>query len=359
MKRYDWHALEPARPLASADARYVPRPWGGGDRLAVLVRNGLTPIVVTGPLGSGKTTELRHAAGLLGDDTAGFAIEVEKLLPPEDLRPELLLWEIAHHLIDTIVERDPEARPSRALVEDIRASDPRLPRGSGIARTPTEIARMVLAEVRLLTGRSRVALLVDGIDQADHDRATAAIRALLSLRHDADLVIVVAPALAHGPDSHEVLAHVRVWWLPAIPVASEAGRKHLARIVARRLDHKTLPKALHEVVDRAAVQSGGVTRLFLHLVQDAALYASAEGRVRPNAETLTHAIRDHADALRRVLVAGDLDALAKASDTDGLEVPADRKVRLLAHNALLEYPEGELSVVRPHPLLHALIANRR
>lgn len=359
MKRYDWHAIDPARPLAGDDPRYVSRPWGGGDRLAVLVRNGLTPIVLTGPLGSGKTTELAHAASLLGHETAGFEIAVDRLLPPEDLRPELLLWEIAHHLIDTIVARDPDARPSRALVEDIRASDPRLNRGSGIARTPVEIARMVLAEVRLLTGRSRVALLVDGLDQVPPERASVAVKALLGLRHDADLVIVVAPALAHGPASHEVLAHVRVWWLPAIPVTTAEGRAHLARIVARRLDHKSLPKALREVVERAATQSGGVTRMFLHLVQDAALYASAEGRARPTTETLSHAIRDQADALRRVLVAGDLEALAQATETDGLEVPADRKVRLLAHNALLEYPEGDLSVVRPHPLLHPLIANRR
>ena len=42
--------------------------------------------------------------------------------------------------------------------------------------------------------------------------------------------------------------------------------------------------------------------------------------------------------------------------TDGLDVPPDRKVRLLSHNLLLEYEDGPARVVRPHPLLRPLLA---
>lgn len=358
MARYDWHALEPARALEAGDARHVPRPFGGGERLAVLVDNGLTPIALTGPLGSGKTTELRRALSLLGDRTWGVEIPVDLLLRPEDLTPDVLLWEICQYVLDHVLENDPDVRPSRALVDDIRASDPRLPRGQGIYRKPLELAELVLAEVRELVGRDRVALFVDGLDQAPPERAKAAVRALLPLQHHAELVVVVAPALAHGPLSHDVVARMRVFWLPSIPPDTDEGRRYLRAIVARRLGRRRLPKSLDDVVDEAAAHSGGVTRLFLHLVQDAALYATAEGRVRPTPDTLSHAIRDRADAMRRVLVAGDLEALAAAEETDGLEVPEDRKVRLLAHNALLEYPEGDHTVVRPHPLLRRLLDQR-
>jgi len=358
MTRYDWHALQPARALSPDDPRYVPRPWGGGDRLAVLVRNGLTPIALTGPLGSGKTTELRRALALLGETVHGVEVPADLLVPLDDLSPDVLLWELARYLLDHVLERDPDLRPSRALVDDIRASDPRLPRGGGIHRKPLDLVRLVLAEVADLVDHERVGLLIDGLDKAQPDRARAAIRALLPLQHDDELVVVVSPALANGPRSHEVLAHMRVWWLPSIPADSEEGLRYLRRIVTRRLERRQLPKSLKPVADRAAAESGGVTRTFLRLVQDAALYATAEGRVRPTPETLSHAIRDRADAMRRILVAGDLEALANALGTDGLEIPEDRKIRLLAHNALLEYPDGEGSVVRPHPLLAPLLARR-
>ncbi len=358
MPSLPWHALDPARSLPPDDPRYIPRPWGGGDHLATLIRHGLTPIAVTGPSGSGKTTELRRAAGLLGDDIHGVDVPIDLLVGPDDLRPDLVLWELSQFLIDDVLSRDPDAQPSRALIDDLRASDPRLPRGQGFYRRPVELAELVLAEVRVLTGRSRVALLLDGLDGASEESARVLVRALLSLQHDADLVVVVPPALAQGPDSHDIVTHMRVFWLPSIPTDDPSGLRYLRRLIATRLGLRGLPKGLGALVDRAAEQSGGVTRIFLHLVQDAALFAEAAGRSRPTEAALDAAVRDRADAMRRLLIAGDLDALAAARDTDGLEVPADRKVRLLSHNALLEYPRDGFTVVRPHPLLIPLLARR-
>ncbi|MBW2258339.1 MAG: hypothetical protein JRI25_27595 [Deltaproteobacteria bacterium] len=347
MKQLDWNALEPYRPLPGQDSRYVRRPWGGGDRLAMLVRHGLTPIAVTGPVGSGKTTELHQALQLLRDEVIAIKIPVELLVDLDALQPNLLVYLVAQFVLDKVLEDDPGLVPSRALVADIRASDPRLPRGGGLHHNPPELAELVIAEVKRLLGRDRLALFLDGLDRVSAEGARAAVR-----------VVVVPPALANGPEAHEVLAHMRVFWVPTVPVGSDEGRRYLGKVAAVRLGLKRLVGGMRDLCDKAAEESGGVTRLFLHLVQDAAFYAIAEGRARPGLATLDRAVRDHTDALRRVLVAGDLEALRDADGTDGLDVPVECKVRLLAHNLLLEYEDAEGTVVRPHPLVRRLIARR-
>lgn len=357
-KQLDWHALSPARPLMVGDERYVPRPWGGGDRLAMLVSNGLTPIAVTGPVGSGKTTEMFRALQSLDDGVLGMEVPLDLLVRVEAMDPDVLVYELAQHLLDKTLEGNPDAVPSRALVNDIRASDPRLPRGSGIHHKPAALAELVVAEVCKLVKKPRLALFLDGLDRVGPDQARAAVRALLALRYAADLVVVVPPALANGPDSHEVLAHMRVFWVPTVPVHTKPGLAYLRKIALQRLGLKRLVKGLGATLDRAAETSGGITRLYLHLVQDAAFYAVADGKDRPTKAAMAAAIRDRTDAMRRVMVAGDLEALRDAADTDGLDVPPDRKVRLLSHNLLLEYADGEDRVVRPHPLVQRLIARR-
>jgi len=358
MKQLDWNALEPYRPLPGRDDRYVTRPWGGGDHLALLVRHGLTPIAVTGPVGSGKTTELHRALGCLRDEVIAIEIPVEILVDLDAVRPDLLVYLVAQYVLDKVLEDDPDLVPSKALVADIRASDPRLPRGGGLHHDPPVLAELVIAEVKKLRRKDRVALFLDGLDRVSAEAARAAVRALLSLRYAADLVVVVPPALANGPKAHEVLAHMRVFWVPTVPVGTEDGRRYLGRVAARRLGLKRLSGGMRDLCERAAEESGGVTRLFLHLVQDAAFYAIASGRARPDLAALERAVHDHTDALRRVLVAGDLEALRAADGTDGLDVPVERKVRLLAHNLLLEYEDTEGTVVRPHPLVRRLIARR-
>jgi hypothetical protein len=361
----DWENLAPNRPLGRDDPAYVSRPWGGGDRLAVRIRSGLAPIAVVGTFGSGRSTELHRAHAALAPDVVAISLAVERFCDPSDLSPTSLWFGLARELVEHAAGPDHEIQPSHGIIQDIRASDPQLPRGTGKKRAPLELARMALREIESALGRGRVALLIDGLERAAPDQARSAVRSLLELRDAAHLVMVVAPTLANGPESHDLLSQVRVFSLPTIPVREEPGvpweegRRFLVAIALRRLQVATAPAGLEPQLWRAAVMSGGVPKTFLQLLADAGGYASAEGRDLPSAEDLSGAIRDHTDGLRRVLVEGDLDALAEADGTTGLEVPADRRVRFLSHRLLLEVERGEGLVVHPHPLLQGLVDARR
>ncbi len=64
----DWKALMPHRPLDPGDAAYVDRPADGGRAIADLVIAGKSTVLVAGPVGVGKSTELAAAAqGLQAD----------------------------------------------------------------------------------------------------------------------------------------------------------------------------------------------------------------------------------------------------------------------------------------------------
>jgi hypothetical protein len=119
------------------------------------------------------------------------------------------------------------------------------------------------------------------------------------------------------------------------------GRAFLTQIVCKRLGIAAAPDAAVSVLDRAAEASGGIPRVFLQLVQDAAFYASIAGREWPDADDLRQSMRDQVSSLRRLLRPGDLATLQSARGTDGLEVDVERRVRFLGHGLLLEYGEAE------------------
>jgi hypothetical protein len=54
-------------------------------------------------------------------------------------------------------------------------------------------------------------------------------------------------------------------------------------------------------------------------------------------------------------VAGDIDQLRAADGTTGVEIPEERRLRLLMHGLLLEYRVQQGVVVHPAPLLDSLL----
>src|SRR5690606_21613833 len=115
---------------------------------------------------------------------------------------------------------------------------------------------------------------------------------------------------------------------PASTVATFTGSLEEARakVSARR-----------NLVHDAVHASGGLPRMFLQLMADAATYA----RIRrqgdwPILEDLNDACSDQIDSFRRVLLPGDTAACLAAINTDGRELEIARKVRLMAHGVLLE-----------------------
>lgn len=364
MHRTSWSILADTRALGPGDKRYVPRPWGGGDRLAVLVENGLSPIAVTGPSGSGKTTELNHAARVLGDGAVfPLLLRIDALMSLADATPGVVLFVVAEAMLDRVIAQDPGLIPSRSVIEDIRSSDPRLPRGKGMRRSPTDLIAIVHAEIQRLLGHTgQVALLLDGLDRVAAPVARAAVEGFLDVKDVLPIVVVVDPELATGPKSRSLLTRYRVFGLPAMPVGEEgAGKRgftHLEGVLRARL-HDDYTEEYRAIAFRAAEKSGGVVRTFCEILADAASYAAIEGSPGPTVESLTDAIRDRSDSLRRTLQDGDAEALALASGSDGLEVNLERRIRFLSQGLLLEYAEGENSIVRPHPLLDQVVESRR
>ena len=107
----------------------------------------------------------------------------------------------------------------------------------------------------------------------------------------------------------------------------------------------------------AAFLSGGLPRVFLQLLADAATYALMNnGGEWPEKSNLDDAITDHQEGMRRGLLPGDLQLIRAAEGTQGLELPVDAKVRLLAHGLLLERQTLRGVLLQPHPLLRPLLS---
>jgi hypothetical protein len=339
-------------------SEHVLRPIGSGERLASLIRRGLGPLAVVGPSGAGKTTELDQATGLLASDFTVMNIPVATICPLDDLSAEHVVFGLAQAIVDIQVTSDETFRPPQSLVKDIRASDPRFPRGNGNNVALPELTRLCVGEVIAHTKKTRLVVFLEGLEEATAERALLALRGLWSVTDALDLAVVVPASLAHGPVSHEVLDRMRVFPIPAIPIREDAGpaalegREFLRELVRRRLHLDAIPDDVLPVVDAAGATSGGLPRTFLRLVADAASY----GFGTPTLAGLAEAVDDRVDAYRRVLITGDLQALAAADGTTGLEMPLDKRVRLLEQGLLLEYTKGSDVVVHPHPLLTRLLA---
>lgn len=328
----DWKRLSPHLPVAKGDAAYVKRPFDGAERLAMKVRAGIGPIAVAGPVGCGKSTELAAAAALLEPDFTVLLLQLDRL---RNLRLQDVL--------------DGETFVMGALIGESNA----LGYISSNLYTRDEALRGLRA-LKAARGERELVLLLDGLEKMPAERASEAVAGLMGLRDEAKLVLVVPPSLVTGPDSYALSsADVKLFPIRAVPVEqdfAQAGR-FLKEIAARRLGLSTIPSGLDPVVNKAITASGGLPRLFLQILQDAAGYASLEERTWPSEEDLRNALQDHAESFQRLMREGDAAALAQANGTDGLEIPLERRLRLISHGLLLEYPvPGGRPVVRQHPL---------
>jgi len=314
------------------------------------VRRRLTPIVLTGPPGSGRSTELRRAAHLLSSRSHGRVVHVNWFDDPAEIEPGPFLFKLARYFFEEWGADVDRVHPNPALVEDMRASDPYLAQGSGRTLPPQIIAGIVFEAYAKAYKLDRFALFLDGLDQAPPDRARMVLHKLLEVAHKVDLVVVVGPELTNGTASFEVLDKYRLFPLQSVRTDSGSdGLRWLRNIALHRVGESKLPsRKVGRLISTAAELSGGLPRRFLALLADAAKYSD---RPDPGVRQLTPAADDQALSLRQSLVDGDRAVLNAADGTNGLEVPEDRKTRLLNQGMLLEYPDGKDVKVHPHPLL--------
>ncbi|HEY8209844.1 MAG TPA: hypothetical protein VIG99_20290, partial [Myxococcaceae bacterium] len=73
----DWTRLEPNRPIGPQDDGYVERPDKADLRIADWLLAGRSPILLAGPVGIGKSTELAHASTLLEQVRVAVLVQLD------------------------------------------------------------------------------------------------------------------------------------------------------------------------------------------------------------------------------------------------------------------------------------------
>ncbi len=338
--------LAPHRPLRQGAAEYAQRPESSGSDLADAVRAGWKRIAIVGPMGVGKSTELAAAQQALSQDRFAFRLGLDLSF---DMR-RIEAGEVFLHILTRFLA----ARPNPTIEMAVQmAQDP--------ARGANRDLRRDLAR-RALRAAGDAVLLVDGLEKADDAAARAVAEELFALSDDADVVLVVPMSFAYGPGAAILGEDVRLFpirpvlvWGPPIE-DTVRGKLFLREVALRHLHRPSLAplgsdQALLELVDSASVASGGVPRVLLQLLRDAHRHAMVMRRSPLDLENLEKAEHDHGEQLRRSLLPGDMDALAKAEGQDGSEVPLDRKLRFLLQGHLMEYRRGDRFVMHMAPTL--------
>ncbi len=361
----EWKNLNPGRSLGFGDTYYVPRPeavgGSGSERLVSLVRAGRRAVVVAGPAGSGKSTELAVAAGLLQKEMVVCPVPLDRLGAVHNVATDEALQQIAGHLAAMALSLLRIKLSSEIKRELVAAGVLNTRHANEAPDEPSlsgaEMVLRVAREVRRIGRRGQTVLLIDGLEKCPEATAREVALALLAMRDEIALVIVAPPALVVGPASYDVVSQVRVLPLRALPVRKEAGapwqvtREWFRAVVLKRLGIGQISVGLRTLLDEAVDLSGGVLGGYLQLLSDAAGYAQVMGRESPASKDLSDAARDLSDVLVCLLRDGDIAALGEADGTSGIEVPLDRRLRFLQHGLLLEYDVHDRLVVHPAPLL--------
>ncbi|MBM3268585.1 MAG: ATP-binding protein [Candidatus Sericytochromatia bacterium] len=370
---YDWRALAPHRPLEPGAQEYLAPPSGGGEEIARWIRAGGATLLVGGPTGVGKSTELAHAAGLLQEDRVACLVPLDRWENMRRLTADRLLLRIAGRLVSVAgeglglpISRDlQETLVKAGVLGSQTVQEP----AAGLVTTAPALLRSTLNEVARTSPQGRVTLLLDGLEKVPPGPgALELFDALGSLPESVDLVVVVPWHVAFGPQSELAVRpgeHFKA--LRALEIegaAGEPGRSFLKDLLRRRLGDALVdmsPLAEREkwfatVVDAAAEQSGGIVRTFLQLIAGAGTYARLRDAALPDETDLADAMADQQDSFRRALLQGDTTAILAAEGTDGRELDLGQKVRLMAHGVLLERLRNRLPTLEVHPLARATVS---
>ena len=360
----DWKGLSPQEP-APRDG-YVARPDSVWERVLKRLDQGLAPIAIVGPSGAGKSTELVEVARMLTPHRLVAPCLQDHVQNPGVMafQGEKLLGLAASMLIHRSQGASLGLSDSFLHRWVVPAQPGAFGALSPLFDSPADAMRELIAELKTMRGSQRPLVLLDGLERQDDAAIRSSLDAFRPFLTSLDLVVVLPARWTSDDAFSTVLDGYRIEALRPLAVRAEhgpswrEGRAFLTQIVCKRLGIAAAPDAAVSVLDRAAEASGGIPRVFLQLVQDAAFYASIAGREWPDADDLRQSMRDQVSSLRRLLRPGDLATLQSARGTDGLEVDVERRVRFLGHGLLLEYGEAEETRVFPTPLLEGLLALR-
>jgi hypothetical protein len=350
----NWTALMPHVPLRPGADEYVQRPGSASEEIANWILANRSPVLLGGPAGVGKSTELAHAAKLLQPHRVACLIPLDRMENMRRLAPERLLQLIASRVASLAKEQLHLALSAGLLEESQKSASDRW--------SPSALAQLVLAEVGRLSRQGRITLLLDGLEKVPEGPAALELfDALAALPGEVELVAVIPWHAAFGPRGETIIRAGERFVVAHAPEVDadrgRDGRAFLQDILLRRLQltEEALGPRRSLVID-AAVASGGVPRVFLQLMADAATHAKLRRQEEwPIAEDLKDACTGQVDTFRRLLLPGDAAAAQAAAGTDGRELDLNRKIRLMAHGILLERMREQVPVLEMHPLAQIAI----
>ncbi|HET7504518.1 MAG TPA: hypothetical protein VFK02_26030 [Kofleriaceae bacterium] len=357
----EWTSLMPHAPLHPGARDYIERPGGASEEISHWILANRSPVLLGGPAGVGKSTELANAGKLLQSHRLACLIPLDRWENMRRLGPDELLQRIANRV--AYMARETLHIPfAPGFFEETQKK-------VSERWSPAALAQLVLAEVTRVSERP-VTLLLDGLEKVPEGAGSLELfDALAALAEDVELVAVIPWHAAFGPRAETVIrAGERFVSARALEVEGEQGRdgrEFLKAMLLRRLrlpdsqgsgEAGALDAAQSHLVVDAATASGGIPRIFLQLMADAASYAKLRRQQDwPIIDDLNDACTDQVDSFRRLLLPGDAAAAQAAAGTDGRELELKRKIRLMAHGILLERLRDQVPVLELHPLARKAI----
>jgi hypothetical protein len=364
----DWKELKPHVPLGPGDAQYVERAGSAGDEIAQWILADRSPLLVGGPAGVGKSTELARAAELLQPDRVACLVQLDRLENMRRLSPDRMRLRIAAK-VGYLAQHVLHLPLSQSLKNSLERVNEDL---QGVAVThetsPAVLLNATLTEIIRVSRQGKLTLLIDGLEKVPQGPESLDLfDALALIRDEVELVVIVPWHAAFGPQAETVIrTGERFVAVRALDVQGDAGtlgREVLRRILLQRMSIPDLvlnptTAANANIVSDAIRWSGGLPRVFLQLLADAGSYAKLRrSKPWPIGEDLNDACADQIDSFRRLLLPGDVGAIRAAAGTNGSELELERKIRLMAHGILLERVRDGDRVLEVHPLVHAAFDN--
>jgi len=352
--------------------------------------------LVTGAVGTGKTTQLYRAAEVIrsaGDtcavhvdvsrrhdldkDLAGVLVvlaglELAKLVGEHDseeveaARESFRRWAHGHREFvpddpgdsedDYDYDRDEHEEPGRWYHHPGIIAPPLSPLSFG---TEEKVEALKTLKQALPDGLRHFVILFDSLDRLDDAEAfrEAAIEDVRALKQAGIGVAIVGPMhLLYGPNRSIAEVFDQTHIAPAVDVhQSPEGRDFLLRVLAKRTDERVVgPEVREKLVDA----SGGLLRDLLQLTRSAVEEAFVAGADAVGADHVARAVDAFGRTMMFGLRKGEIDTLETLRRRSSFVPTDDDTIALLVSRRVIEY-QGTTKRFALHPAIEPLVASLR
>lgn len=375
-----------ANPREAIDAGlYVPRPASSNHLVRRIELQPTATRVLTGPIGSGKSTELLVLADALNrlPEVWAVVVDVSMVHDLSDLQEGSLIAAAGVYLQDELKIDNAALRRLRDVAygttTTLAGSALKVLSASiGPVAFSTEMGprRGLLQEPNNRSGSARMLapFLVDAIAKVQEaqrlhpvlifdslDRVRDPLDFRNVLENDARAlvdhgfgVILTAPVNVLWSDSGELRALTETWEsLPyEDPAKHPEARAFLAEILRRRADSDILPES---VWSRLIDAAGGVLRDLIELARSSVEETYLDGRDMVGHQDVEAAITRFARALSLGLDGTAISTLLAVRATQQVRSFDEPTLRLLKNRQILEHRDASGSYFEPHPVLGSLV----